>query len=893
MSSLIDFQPYLESICHHYGDWWNFYTLMDVEGKEVANNRKKKGAAPFDFGLVVQPIKQKSEALEQEKANNQRFPVLEGLRSFLAKANHVLLVGQPGAGKSTTLARLLLEEAELNQKEDKKNRRIPVIVELRYYHTSILDLIRDFFKRHNLLLDTHQVETLLSSNRLFLLIDGLNELPSEAARQDIIKLRNYCNVPMIFTTRDVVLGGNFGIEEQLAIQPLTESQIQNFIHAYLPPAQAEKMRQEAHERIHNLAETPLLLWMLCELFEIGEEIPQNLGDVFRVFIRTYENSSIRKYEVAALKGDIQPLSDRRLWFLALKHLAYMMMQGETPSDFRSILSKQETEQEFKRLFNDEPYSSKTARDCLEDLLKYHLVRIKSENRIEFHHLLFQEYYAAEWLLTELPTLSDEQLKYYFLNYLKYTEILAFTLKLLDNKTQAKRIIKLALEVDLMLGTRLVREAKLQYQELLVDFITSQEISELLKTELLGQTHSKFAIPSLRKALENKNPDIRACSANALARLESRPNKITPKVDRVRDRSSLSWAFPPSLENLKLPEAFENFPEMALFSMGMALDEPDCSDRRWRAVWSLAVLGREAAVARLLKLKEWQKLDPSERLKVATKTVQWCRRTIIPELLRALQHPFDSIRWHAAEALGHLGSKEAIPDLIKALKDVTGDVRFSASDAIINIGDPESLTPLWELQRTSENFIAVSVTSWLILTTIQDIQARCKFYNYNIAQAPPPCPLQPTYLKAFTNNLSITSVGELTVMSEKPQINFFQDNAIIGVNYAAEGSKQEFTQYNNATEQNFEVLLTDFQQFIDDLERRYPNATDEAAIQIINVEARKIQDTQPLRWQNLLNLKRLWNGGKKAAIKVGEHFTEQNPWGKGAIAFLEGMMEDPQ
>ncbi len=48
----------------------------------------------------------------------------------------------------------------------------------------------------------------------------------------------------------------------------------------------------------------------------------------------------------------------------------------------------------------------------------------------------------------------------------------------------------------------------------------------------------------------------------------------------------------------------------------------------------------------------------------------------------------------------------------------------------------------------------------------------------------------------------------------------------------------------------------------------------------NVEAKRI-DT---RWQNFLNLKRLWNGGKKAAVKVGEHFVESNPWGKGAGSF---------
>jgi len=133
-----------------------------------------------------------------------------------------------------------------------------------------------------------------------------------------------------------------------------------------------------------------------------------------------------------------------------------------------------------------------------------------------------------------------------------------------------------------------------------------------------------------------------------------------------------------------------------------------------------------------------------------------------------------------------------------------------------------------------------------------------------------------------------SIKELTLMSEQPPI-FNQQGATIGVNYAASGSKQEFTQNVTATEQNFEILLADFKQFINDLQRQYPNATDATAIQIIDVEVQK----QPIRLQNFLNLKRLWNGGKKAAVKVGEHFTEQNPWGKGAIAFLEGVMEEPK
>jgi hypothetical protein len=156
-------------------------------------------------------------------------------------------------------------------------------------------------------------------------------------------------------------------------------------------------------------------------------------------------------------------------------------------------------------------------------------------------------------------------------------------------------------------------------------------------------------------------------------------------------------------------------------------------------------------------------------------------------------------------------------------------------------------------------------------------------------------LEDVQLSASSNtsgSVKITSVERLILMSNESPI-FNQQYSTIGVNYAAEGSKQEFTQNVAATEQNFEVLLADFEQFISDLQQKYPNVTDETAIQIIEVEAQEMQQKQPLRWQKFLDLKRLWNGGKKAAFKVGEHYAEQNPLGKGAIAFLEGVMEDPK
>jgi len=92
--------------------------------------------------------------------------------------------------------------------------------------------------------------------------------------------------------------------------------------------------------------------------------------------------------------------------------------------------------------------------------------------------------------------------------------------------------------------------------------------------------------------------------------------------------------------------------------------------------------------------------------------------------------------------------------------------------------------------------------------------------------------------------------------------------------------------------NMDILLNDYKHFFDKLQQKYPAQTPESVIPgIINTEFQELEKTQPQRWQNFLNLKRLWNGGKKATFKMGEYFTGENVWGKMAIAFLEGISDN--
>ncbi|MFZ4676066.1 MAG: hypothetical protein ACOYM4_10295, partial [Nodosilinea sp.] len=181
-----EFDAYLRSLVATYEKWWEHYTLTDAIGK--AEPPEKPSA--FDFGLMVQTVTKEREPtdpentpLQQDKEKTERLPVLEGIRKYAD--DHVLLVGRPGSGKSTALIRLLLEEAANASRSAERytpspspklgrgeQERIPVLVELRYWESSIEGLIQGFLQRHNLALDDATLSTLLSKGQFLLLVDG-------------------------------------------------------------------------------------------------------------------------------------------------------------------------------------------------------------------------------------------------------------------------------------------------------------------------------------------------------------------------------------------------------------------------------------------------------------------------------------------------------------------------------------------------------------------------------------------------------------------------------------------------------------------------------------------------------------------------------------------------
>ncbi len=399
----------------------------------------------------------------------------------------------------------------------------------------------------------------------------------------------------------------------------------------------------------------------------------------------------------------------------------------------------------------------------------------------------------------------------------------------------------------------------------------QEIS----AEVLANIGTEAAILCLIEALQDQDPSVCSNAAYSLAKL--RRKEAIPRLfeELEHQNSSVRSRAASALGNIRDEEVISRLTEI--------LEDRDDAVRR-SAIYSLAKLGSDKAIPGLIQ--ELSKSDHHQnRSNAAKMLVKLGSNNAISRLIETLETSKPDVFINIVYGLEGLTNEGVVRVLIQALSSPYPKIHESAVKGLGTMGNPLPLANLWYwyLQRSGDHL-------W---EAISAIQRNCKFYNYEIFQAHLAAQKvdRPASQTSDRNTITIQTLEKLTIMTDKSPI-FNQQHATIGVNYAAEGSTIEFTQHTSSSEQTFEILLTDYQQFIQQLQQKYTTLADPTTVpQIIEVEAKLIEAQDQQRWQNFLNLKRLWNGGKKAGIKVGEHFAENNVWAKGAIAFLEGVSED--
>ncbi|MEQ8536705.1 MAG: HEAT repeat domain-containing protein [Coleofasciculus sp. D1-CHI-01] len=709
----IEFTDYLRSICDVYEQWWTLDKLTETiyKPQDASGNLR----SPFQFKLRVQQVKPPPQEGDETP---ETLPILTGLRQYAA--SHVLLVGQPGSGKSTALVQFLLEQAK--QALSNPQNQIPVLVQLRRFktsethHSGVLYLIQYFLETHELLLEISDIKNLLRNRRLFLLLDGLNELPKESARIDLKAFRQkYFRLPMIFTTRNLGEGGDLDIPNHLEIEPLTPLQIQQFIHYSMMGQNKQSLQQLAHHW-RELGQTPFVMEMLSLIVQNTGDIPSSLAETLHQFTQLYERGS---------KEDA-PVSDesRRWWSKLLEKLAFEMMQGDNPTDFRLSISHRKVESIFTEFLQGKVNCpDDLALRCLEDLLKHHLI-VRSQRfsasgtevpttNIELCHQLIQDYYAAEYLLSwqKILELSDDQLKQDYLNYLKWTEPLALMLALVDNKAQAVRVVTLALEVDLRLGARFAGAVKPEFQEKTVGLVTQLNVPEAVKTNLLGITRSEWAIEALISSLSSEDYYIRWSAVNGLGQISSESVIDALEPALTDQHKGIRWTVVNVLGTIGTEKAIEQLHQLAFDEdcnryvvevLGNIGSESaiellgDVLLRQDRSMYGcvvgvLANIGTKSAINLLQKALFDGELNLSYNAANALGKID--NFMAIEALKQALEHEQESVRRNATCVLVHKQNEAVIPALCQILANADDPIAYQAINNLSSIGTEATIPGL--------------------------------------------------------------------------------------------------------------------------------------------------------------------------------------------------------
>ena len=331
------------------------------------------------------------------------------------KYDGVVILGNPGAGK-TTLAKYFVlcfatEKAKTNLNLTQKF--LPILLFLRDVdpQQSLLENILAPLEKHQLKLDAKFFEPYLRDGNAILLLDGLDEVPTEEKRQQVSQWIHhqahlaFPRCPVVVTSRFsgyrgvAVLSGHY---LRLEIQDYQLTQVKQFLENWLTAVETHVHEDSKHWRTHalqkagdlfhrlettpalrELAVNPLMLQIIALVHRDRGTLPERRIELYKectdVLLERWDKAKGLNVVLSAAEARqlLQPVA---LWMHSVEN--------------RREVSKQEVLDYITPIL---PRLNNKAN--AEELLQSWQERsgiFKGEGEIYFfHHLSFQEYLTAE------------------------------------------------------------------------------------------------------------------------------------------------------------------------------------------------------------------------------------------------------------------------------------------------------------------------------------------------------------------------------------------------------------------------------------------------------------------------------------------------------------------
>jgi hypothetical protein len=359
------------------------------------------------------------QSFESVEAQEQFFRQ-SGRRSFqdkdcpkqngLAVANetqYLMVLGRPGAGKSTFLKRMGLEALKL-KKGGFQHGCIPVLIELRDFNNREIDIkkaIAEEFRLCGFPNYEEQTEKFLKAGKLLILLDGLDEVATEQTNDAIRQIQNFITLHdknrLIASCRVAASRYNLRAFTHVTMADFDDEQIQHFIINWfcnepeIAKACWEKLNSPNHIAAKELTQTPLLLTLVCLLYRKWRKFPTNRATLYERALRVLLEEWAADEGKETHQEEIYKGLDTKRKEMLLPKIAHDAFQQNRLFLTRREIANQ-IEDLLKEMLPDEKNIDGAA--VLRSIEVQHGILVeRAEGIYSFSHLTLQEYLTAQYI----------------------------------------------------------------------------------------------------------------------------------------------------------------------------------------------------------------------------------------------------------------------------------------------------------------------------------------------------------------------------------------------------------------------------------------------------------------------------------------------------------------
>ena len=321
----------------------------------------------------------------------------------LSGDKRLVVIGQPGAGKTTFVKHIVYKWAnyvEGNEKNAPLNHFvlvIPIVLRLVKPYATLTDILREQLPLNELDICIIQ-HTMKCSTHLMLVMDGYDEMACQGIIQKIIRKEKFPNATVIITTRPHGLPlihqlGYGAVQMLVEITGFDSKQIQVYIDKFML-ANGEKAQDTLfkhvckHDSLMKLATNPTKLEIICFVWLIHGNLGERVSDLYQTFLVSLLKHMERKMQSTLVK-DVSDNKLFRRYYSFLMKISRMANTWDENGYLQAIFSHKELE----AYLGDDLEKVKQ----LGCIVKYNPSKSEQSSDWSFTHLTLQYYFIAYFL----------------------------------------------------------------------------------------------------------------------------------------------------------------------------------------------------------------------------------------------------------------------------------------------------------------------------------------------------------------------------------------------------------------------------------------------------------------------------------------------------------------